>query len=146
LVERKWTQRLLILPGVCEFFFRTTERKVRSMLKWLITSSDIPEKLVEALYQESLQSGVPQQMFNALRAGVSIRGVKRSVRFLAPLQEMAIPTPRRCGRTLPSVPPSLTRGTLLPLCQTPRSTCLMAPNIVPISKTLFHSTGWWQIS
>ncbi|MDA0797215.1 MAG: alpha/beta fold hydrolase [Chloroflexi bacterium] len=104
--EIAWSQRLLTLPGVGEFFFRPTERRVRSMLKLLIKNDDIPEDLVQALYEASLQPGVTKQMLAALRAGVSLRGVKGSVMFLEGLAKIEIPSLVTAGERDPLFPAS----------------------------------------
>ena len=102
--EIAWSQRLLTLPGVGEFFFRPTERRVRSMLKLLIKHADIPEELVQALYEESLRPGVTKQMLAALRAGVTLRGVKRGVLFLEDLEKSAMPSLVTSGEFDPLFP------------------------------------------
>ena len=104
--EIAWSQRLLTLRGVGEFFFRPTERRVRSMLKLLIKNGDIPEELVRALYEDSVQPGVTKQMLAALRAGVSLRGVKRSVIFLDGLAKIDIPSLVTAGERDPLFPAS----------------------------------------
>ena len=89
--EIAWSQRFLTLPGIGEFFFRPTERRIRTMLKLLMRRGDTPEELVRELHQESTEPGVTNQMLAALRAGVSLTGVRRSVRFLDGLVHAEIP-------------------------------------------------------
>lgn len=102
--EIGWAQRLLTLPGVGEFFFRPTKRRVHAMLKLLIRRGDIPEELFQSLYEDSLEPGVTKQMLTALRAGVTLRGVKPSVQLLACLRELAIPMSLLWGEKDPLFP------------------------------------------
>ena len=87
-----WSQRLMTLPGVGEFFFRPTEQRVRALLKLLLRTSAPPEDLVAELWAARSGHDVTRQMLSALRAGVGLRGVKRSAMLSPYLDGLATPT------------------------------------------------------
>jgi pimeloyl-ACP methyl ester carboxylesterase len=127
--EIAWSQRLLTLPGVGEFFFRPTERRVRSMLKLLIKQGDRPEALVQALYEDSVKPGATAKMLAALRAGVNLRGVKKNIQFQEELREFALPTLVAAG----------SRDPLFPLAHAKRLTLEMPS----AQLCVFEGSGHW---
>ena len=63
------------------------------------------DELVQALYEERLQPGVPGQMLAALRAGVGFRGVKEEIQLLPRASEVKAPTLVMWGAVDPLFPP-----------------------------------------
>ena len=88
------SQRLLSLPLVGEaLLLRPSRSRVSGMLKLLIRRWDADaERLVDELYALRCEPGVPRQMLEALRSGVDVFGVKRSVRLLPALCDVRVPS------------------------------------------------------
>lgn len=127
--EIAWSQRLLTLPGIGKFFFRPTERRARAMLKLLIRRGAIPESLVQEIYEESKEPGVTRQMLAALRAGVSILGVKPQMLILDELRGISTPTLVMAGELDP----------LFPIAHPRRAT-----ELIPNSRLhIFPGAGHW---
>ena len=98
------SQRLLSLPLVGEVLFRPSRGGVRRMLRTLIRHWDgETDALVEELY-DGRRRGVVNQMLGVLRAGVNVRGVKRSVQLVPHLPSLRVPVLVLWGRQDPLFP------------------------------------------
>lgn len=104
--EIAWTDRLLTLPWIGDFLFKPRISGLKKMMRMLLADPNLAsDELVQALYEERLKPGVPEQMLAALRAGVGLRGVKDSVQ-LGPLAgAIKVPTLVMWGAKDPMFPP-----------------------------------------
>ena len=76
------SQRLISLPIVGEIAFRPSVKRVNRMLSMLVRNDEaVTIELADALHESRAQQGVARQMLSALRAGVNVLGVKRSVQI-----------------------------------------------------------------
>lgn len=103
--EIAWTDRLLILPWIGDFLFKPRVSGMRNMMRMLLADpSKASDELVQALYEERLQPGVPGQMLAALRVGVGLRGVKDSVQLTSVAGDVRVPTLVMWGAEDPMFP------------------------------------------
>ena len=124
-----WSQRLLTLPFVGEFFFRPTERRAESMLRYLMPDTDDFGDLVQQIAAVSREEGVTRQMLSALRAGVDIRGIKTEAMLRPHLRAIAAPTLLCWGD----------RDPLFPVAQAAASLSLLRQ----ASLRIFPGAGHW---
>ena len=104
--EIAWTDRIFTLPWLGDFLFRPRVSGMRKMMRMLLADHRLAsDELVQALYEERLQPGVPGQMLAALRAGVGLRGVKEEIQLLPRASEVQVPTLVMWGAEDPLFPP-----------------------------------------
>ena len=128
--EIAWTDRIFTLPWLGEFVFRPSLGGMKKMMRMLLADPRLAsDELVQALYEERLQPGVPGQMLAALRAGVGLRGVKEEIQLLPRASELKVPTLVMWGARDPLFPP----------LQAQR-----AANAIPGARLkLFEGSGHW---
>ncbi|MEX2430421.1 MAG: alpha/beta fold hydrolase [Dehalococcoidia bacterium] len=90
--EAAFFLRAMTLPLAGEVIFRPSRRRIQRLVRTLVPDhAAIDDRLVEALYQDRLRPGVPRQMLNVLRSGISSLGTKRHVLLSPYLHEIEAP-------------------------------------------------------